>query len=107
MALHRLYELYRFGDKRVHYLVVFHERHYTTIVGVEFLKRCRRLQRSAKLECLSRIEELDTEPTLAGVQSCLLWLTIEAAVYCGIIKPELSPGLATRNGGKFLLPLMS
>ena len=37
------------------------------------------------------------ESTEAGVHSVLFWLTMEAAVYCGIIKPELRPGLATRK----------
>ncbi len=39
------------------------------------------------------------ESTEAGMQSPLLWLTIEAAVYCGIMKPLLSPGSATRKWG--------
>lgn len=40
------------------------------------------------------------ESTDAGQQSPLFWLTIEAAVYCGIMKPLLSPGVATRNFGR-------
>ena len=43
--------------------------------------------------------------TEAGVQSCLFWLTMPAAVYCGIIRPEFRPGSATRNGGKPRCPL--
>ncbi len=42
-----------------------------------------------------------------GVQSCLFSLTIPAAVYWGIIKPEFSPGLETKNAGKPLCPLIS
>ena len=43
----------------------------------------------------------------AGMHSPLLWLTIEAAVYCGIMKPLLRPGLATRNEGSPREPEMS
>jgi len=39
--------------------------------------------------------------TEAGVQSCLDWLTTDAAQYCGIMKPEFTPGFATRNDGGF------
>ena len=43
---------------------------------------------------------LDTiESTEAGVQSCLFWLTMEAAVYCAIMSPEWSPGLGLRKAG--------
>ena len=40
----------------------------------------------------------------AGQQSPFDWLTIEAAVYCGIIKPLLRPGLATRKCGNSRAP---
>ena len=40
------------------------------------------------LPCEEGIESAD-----AGMHSPLLWLTIEAAVYCGIMKPLLRPGL--------------
>src|SRR5690606_5446265 len=39
------------------------------------------------------------ESTEEGVASCLFWLTILAAVYCGIINPLLRPGLLTKNAG--------
>mgnify|MGYP000683722960 FL=1 len=39
------------------------------------------------------------ESTLAGVANCLFALTILAAVYCGIIKPEFNPGLFTKKTG--------
>ena len=45
--------------------------------------------------------------TEAGQQSILFWLTIEAAVYCGIINPEFRPGLATRNFGRPRTPAIS
>ncbi|GFI54166.1 hypothetical protein IMSAGC022_00777 [Alistipes sp.] len=41
------------------------------------------------------------------MQRPLLWLTIEAAVYCGIMKPLFRPGLATRNEGSSREPEMS
>src|SRR5690606_9043782 len=44
------------------------------------------------------------ESTEAGVANCLFWLTILAAVYCGIINPLLSPGLSTKKAGKSRRP---
>ena len=43
----------------------------------------------------------------AGMHSPLDWLTIDAAVYCGIIKPLFSPGFATRNLGSSRAPEIS
>ena len=40
----------------------------------------------------------------AGQQSPFDWLTMEAAVYCGIMNPLLSPGLATRKCGRLRTP---
>src|SRR5690606_33634002 len=45
--------------------------------------------------------------TDAGVQSCLFLLTMLAAVYCGIIKPEFRPASVIRNGGNLRSPPMS
>ena len=45
--------------------------------------------------------------TLAGVHSPLLRDTTEAAVYCGIMNPEFSPGFGVKKGGKPRCPLMS
>ena len=39
-----------------------------------------------------------------GIQRVLLWLTMEADVYWGIMKPLFRPGLATRNEGRPRLP---
>ena len=39
-----------------------------------------------------------------GIQSVLFWLTIDAAVYWGIIKPLFKPGSATKKLGKPLVP---
>src|SRR5205085_9754754 len=39
------------------------------------------------------------ESTEAGVHNCLFWLTMDPAVYCGLMNPELRPALATRKGG--------
>ncbi len=36
----------------------------------------------------------------AGQQSPLDWLTIDAAVYCGIMKPLFRPGRATKKAGR-------
>ena len=47
------------------------------------------------------------ESTDAGMHSPLDWLTIDAAVYCGIIKPLFSPGFATRNLGSSRAPEIS
>ena len=47
------------------------------------------------------------ESTEAGMHSPLDWLTIDAAVYCGIMKPLFSPGLATRNFGSSRAPEIS
>jgi hypothetical protein len=35
----------------------------------------------------------------AGVQGCLFSLTIPAAVYCGIIKPDFKPEFLSKNKG--------
>ncbi len=43
----------------------------------------------------------------AGQQSPLFWLTTEAAVYCGIIKPLFRPDSATRKDGSPRCPEMS
>ncbi len=40
------------------------------------------------------------ESTLAGCASTLFSETSDAATYCGIMNPELSPPSSTRNGGK-------
>ena len=42
-----------------------------------------------------------------GIVKVLFWFTMEAAVYCGIIKPEFKPGFLTRKEGSSRLPLMS
>ena len=47
------------------------------------------------------------ESTEAGMQSPFDWLTIDAAVYCGIMKPLFRPGLATRNFGRSRAPEIS
>ena len=39
------------------------------------------------------------ESTDAGVHNCLFSLTIDAAVYCGIINPEFNPGFSTKKAG--------
>ena len=39
------------------------------------------------------------ESTLAGLADCLFSDTSAAAVTCGIIKPEFSPGRGDRNAG--------
>ena len=41
------------------------------------------------------------------MQSPFDWLTIEAAVYWGIMKPLFSPGLATRKAGNSRAPEIS
>ena len=51
--------------------------------------------------------EESMESTQQGVHNCLFRLTMEAAVYCGIMNPLLRPGLATRNGGNPLFPRTS
>ena len=38
--------------------------------------------------------------TLAGVARCLFSETSDAAVTCGIMKPEFSPGRGVRNAGR-------
>ena len=43
----------------------------------------------------------------AGQQRPLFWLTMLAAVYCGIMKPLFRPGLATRYFGKPRRPWIS
>ena len=42
---------------------------------------------------------------LAGVHNCLLYDTRLAAVYCGIMYPELRPGLEAKNAGNPRWPL--
>src|SRR5690554_4480313 len=41
---------------------------------------------------------------LAGTAYCLFWLTILAAVYCGIMKPEFNPGFCTKMGANHVRP---
>ena len=40
----------------------------------------------------------------AGQQSPFDWLTMDAAVYCGIMNPLFSPGFATRKLGRLRAP---
>ena len=42
-----------------------------------------------------------------GIVKALFWFTMEAAAYCGIMKPELRPGFFTRKDGSPRLPLIS
>ena len=44
------------------------------------------------------------ESTEHGEHNCLFLLTIAAAAYCGIMKPEFKPELATRNSGVLRSP---
>jgi hypothetical protein len=46
------------------------------------------------------LAEVGIESTLAGNAFCLFSETSAAAVTCGIMKPELRPGLAVRNAGR-------
>jgi hypothetical protein len=43
----------------------------------------------------------------AGQQRPLFWLTMDAAVYCGIMNPLLRPASLTRNLGSPLCPEIS
>ena len=47
----------------------------------------------------SWLAEVGAESTEAGCDICLFSLISAAAVHCGIMKPELRPGLRMRKGG--------
>ena len=48
----------------------------------------------------SWLAHVGTESTLAGVAHCRFSETRAAAVTCGTMKPELSPGFGVRNAGR-------
>ena len=63
--------------------------------------RSRRRAPCAAIETWSSwLAEVGIESTLAGWARCLFSETSAAAVTCGIMKPELSPGFGVRNAGR-------